>query len=78
MNLNYRLGKDSVITAAVEAFNLFNSQRPLSVDENYTAGQVSPILGATQGTVPNQFGGLCTGAAASTCGTGTGHSPSPR
>ena len=32
------LGKDSVITAAVEGFNLFNSQRPVTVDENYTAG----------------------------------------
>ncbi|MGZ3447088.1 MAG: hypothetical protein ACXU88_15485, partial [Myxococcaceae bacterium] len=78
VGVNFRMGKDSVLTAAVEGFNLFNSQRPLSVDENYTAGQVSPILGATQGTVPNQYGGLCTGAAASTCGTGNGSLPLPK
>ena len=70
VGLNFRLGKDSVLTAAVEGFNLFNSQRPLSVDENYTAGQVSPILGATQGTIPNQYGGLCSGAAAATLRAG--------
>ena len=43
LNFNYRLTKDSVITAAVEGFNVFNSQRPLSVDENYTAATVSLI-----------------------------------
>ena len=54
IGLNYRLGKDSVITAAVEGFNLFNSQRPVTVDENYTADYVSPILGAKQGSVPTR------------------------
>jgi len=78
VGVNFRMGKDSVLTAAVEGFNLFNSQRPLSVDENYTAGQVSPILGATQGTVPNQYGGICATAAASSCGTGNGSLPLPK
>jgi Carboxypeptidase regulatory-like domain/TonB dependent receptor-like, beta-barrel len=59
VNLNYRISKDSVITAGIEAFNIFNSQRPLSVDENYTAATVSAILGARQGSVPQEFGGQC-------------------
>jgi carboxypeptidase family protein/TonB-dependent receptor-like protein len=77
VNLNYRLSKDSVVTASVEGFNVFNSQRPLSVDENYTAGTVTPILGATQGTVPAQYGGICATAAASSCGQGNGSLPKP-
>jgi hypothetical protein len=59
VNFNYRLSKDSVVSASVEAFNIFNSQRPLSVDENYTAATVSAILGARQGAVPTEFGGQC-------------------
>jgi hypothetical protein len=77
VNLNYRLGKDSVITAAVEGFNIFNSQRPLSVDENYTQATVSPILGARQGSVPTQFGGICATAAATSCAQGNGSLPKP-
>jgi len=77
LNVNYRLSKDSVVSASVEAFNIFNSQRPISVDENYTAGFVSAILGATQGTVPTQYGGICTTAAASSCGQGNGSLPRP-
>jgi len=78
VNLNYRLSKDSVITASVEAFNVFNSQRPVSVDENYTLNTVSPILGATQGTVPAQFGGICSGTTIDTCAPGNGSLPKPR
>jgi hypothetical protein len=78
VGLNYRLGKDSVVTAAVEGFNLFNSQRPTLVDQNYTLGTVSSILGATQGTVPTQFGGICTTSAASSCAQGNGSLPRPR
>jgi hypothetical protein len=77
VNLNYRLSKDSVITAAVEAFNVFNSQRPVSVDENYTQGTVSAILGARQGSVPTEFGGICATAAAASCAQGNGSLPKP-
>src|SRR5262249_4756829 len=77
VTLNYRFSKDSVVSAGVEAFNLFNSQRPISVDENYTAGFVGPILGATQGTVPTQYGGICATAAASSCALGSGSLPKP-
>ena len=78
VNLNYRISKDSVVTASVEAFNIFNSQRPLSVDENYTQGTVSAILGARQGSVPNEFGGICATAAATSCAQGNGSLPKPR
>ena len=77
VSLNYRLGKDSVVTAAVEGFNLFNSQRPILVDENYTLGTVAPILGAAQGSVPTQFGGVCATSAASSCAQGNGSLPKP-
>ena len=52
LGVNYRLGKDSVITVSVEAFNVFNSQRPTAVDNNYTFDTVGPVIDATQGTVP--------------------------
>ena len=52
LGLNYRLGKDSVITFGVEAFNLFNAQRPTSVNENYTYDQVGPIPNGKQGSIP--------------------------
>jgi hypothetical protein len=78
VGLNYRIAKDTVVTAAVEGFNLFNSQRPITVDENYTAGTVSPILGAKQGSVPTQFGGVCANATAASCAPGNGSLPQPR
>jgi outer membrane receptor protein involved in Fe transport len=65
VGINYRLTKDSVITAAVEGFNLFNSQRPTQIDQRYTLDFPGPILGpggvtnpggATQGTIPTNNG----------------------
>jgi hypothetical protein len=67
-----------VLTASVEAFNLFNSQRPVTVDQNYTAGFVTPIPGAQQGSVPTEFGGLCADKTPASCGTGNGSLPLPR
>ena len=57
LGVNYRLSKDNVFTVSVEGFNVFNSQRPVTVDNNYTFDTVGPIIGATQGTVPKQYGG---------------------
>jgi len=54
--VNYRVSTDSVVTAAVDAFNVFNSQRPTSVDINYTLDTVGPIVGARQGSVPTDKG----------------------
>jgi len=78
VNLNYRLSKDSVLTASVEAFNIFNSQRPVSVDENYTPASVSSILGARQGSIPTEFGGVCTSKDVKSCASGNGSLPRPR
>jgi len=85
LGVNYRFSKDIVLTARVEAFNLFNSQRPTQVSQNYTTSPVGPIIGADQGSVPTQYGGLCSAtvvappaAAAATCGPGNGSLPVPR
>jgi hypothetical protein len=78
VGLNYRLGKDSVVTAAVEAFNLFNSQRPVAVNENYTRGFVTPILNAKQGSVPTELGGICASPNPTSCAKGNGSLPRPR
>src|SRR5262249_42309281 len=67
IGLNYRLGKSSVLTAAIEGVNLFNSQRPVGVNELYTPGLVTQILGAQQGSVPSEFGGSCATKAATRC-----------
>src|SRR5262249_8509943 len=55
---NYRMGKDSVLTAGIEAFNIFNSQRPITVDNNYTFDNVGPIVGARNGSVPAPYGSI--------------------
>jgi hypothetical protein len=58
----------------VDAFNIFNSQRPTLVDDNYTFDTVGPIVGATNGTVPTQYGGVCAGASGP-CQQGNGSLP---
>jgi hypothetical protein len=79
LSVGYRFTKDVVVNAGIEAFNIFNSQRPLTVSENYTNATVSPILGATQGTIPTQFGGICgpAPATAASCAPGNGSLPKP-
>ncbi len=90
VNFNYRFTKDLVLTASVEAFNIFNSQRPTQIDQRYTQDSVGPIIGAAPGTVttagnpPNtQYGGLCPQTAVngsndvSSCGQGNGNLPKP-
>ena len=52
VNLSWRLGKDSVVTGGLEIFNVFNSQRPTTVDDRYTTGVVGPIIGANNGQIP--------------------------
>ena len=62
VNFNYRMSKDMVLTAGVEGFNLFNSQRPITVDERYGLypnSNTGVILNATQGTVPAPYGAVC-------------------
>ena len=52
VSFNFRFTKDSTMSASVEAFNVFNSQRPITVDQNYTFDNVGPVVGARNGTVP--------------------------
>ena len=75
--VSWRFSKDLVVSAAVDGFNLFNSQRPTAVDQAYTDAAVSPIIAATQGSVPSQYGGICSGTAPSTCAPGNGSLPRP-
>jgi carboxypeptidase family protein/TonB-dependent receptor-like protein len=83
VGLNFRISKDMVLTARVEAFNLFNSQRPTIVSPTYTTGRVGAIVSANgdqiaNGSIPSQYGGICSTAAASSCGTGNGSLPVPK
>jgi outer membrane receptor protein involved in Fe transport len=80
LGLNYRLTKDSVITVAVEGFNLFNSQRPVQVDNRYTLDFPGPIVGAVNGSIPVQFAGVCPAGATdpSTCAQGNGSLPTSK
>ena len=78
VGFNYRLTQASVISLGVEGFNLFNSQRPILIDNRYTLDFPGPIVGATQGTIPTQYGGICTSAAVSSCAQGNGSLPRPR
>jgi len=73
--VNYRISKDSILSASVDAFNIFNSQRPTLVDQDYTFDTVGPIIGATNGSVPTQYGGLCPNGGP--CAPGTGSLPRP-
>ncbi|MGZ6059709.1 MAG: hypothetical protein ACXWLP_09645, partial [Myxococcaceae bacterium] len=52
LNISYRFTKDSVLTAGLEVFNIFNSQRPITVDDRYTTSSVGPIVGANNGSIP--------------------------
>ena len=56
VSFNYRISKDSTLTASVEGFNLFNSQRPITVDQNYTFDNVGPVSGARNGSLPSPYG----------------------
>ena len=71
VNFNYRISKDSVFTAGIEGFNLFNSQRPITVDERYGLypnSNTGVVPGAAQGALPTPYGTVCPASA----GTGTG------
>ena len=91
LGVNYRFSKDIVLTGAVEAFNIFNSQRPTAVSFNYTNSTVGPIIGADQGKITGTLplngnpaatplipGGVCATASVLTCQNGSGSLPLPR
>ncbi|HTS80103.1 MAG TPA: TonB-dependent receptor [Myxococcaceae bacterium] len=58
LSFNFRISKDSTLSASVEGFNLFNSQRAITVDQNYTFDNVGPIINARNGTVPSPYGSV--------------------
>ena len=58
LGLNYRVGKDSVLTLSVDGFNLFNSQRPTFTDNNYTFNTVGPIVNGVNGSLPSPIGAV--------------------
>jgi len=64
----------------VEGFNLFNSQRPVQVDNRYTLDFPGPIVGAVNGSIPVQFAGVCPAGATdpSTCAQGNGSLPTSK
>ncbi len=78
VNLNYRLTKDSVISAGIEGFNLFNSQRPIALDNNYTLDGPGPIVGAQNGSIPSQYAGLCATSDPASCAQGNGRLPTSK
>lgn len=53
--ITQRLGKDQELTLSVDAFNLFNFQSAVAVDENYTFSGVLPIVGGTKGDLPGNL-----------------------
>jgi hypothetical protein len=77
INLNYRFTKDVTLTAGVEAFNIFNSQRPTTVEDRYTQSAVGPIAGASNGSIPPQWAAQCPPGETvpANCGQGTGSLP---
>ncbi len=77
INLNYRFSKDITLTAGVEAFNIFNSQRPTTVEDRYTQSAVGPIIGAANGSIPTEWAAQCPPGETipANCGQGTGSLP---
>jgi len=57
--INYQVTRDVKVTVTVDAFNIFNSQRPTFVDNNYTFDTVGPIINGKNGSIPPHFGGVC-------------------
>jgi hypothetical protein len=64
ISFNYRVTQTSTLTATVEGFNLFNSQRPIQIDNRYTLDFPGPILNASQGNIPtnNGYGAIVSAA----------------
>jgi hypothetical protein len=79
-----------VITAGVEGFNLFNSQRPVAVDNNYTLDFPGPVpgangsysaatlAGARNGSIDPKYAGLCTSLDPASCAPGNGSLPTSK
>jgi outer membrane receptor protein involved in Fe transport len=51
--VNYRLSKDSTLSASIDAFNVLNLAGTTSTDENYTLAGALPIPNGTPADLPN-------------------------
>jgi hypothetical protein len=54
LGVNYRLGKDSVLSFSVDVFNLFNLQEVTAVDQSYTFEAVFPVKNGTAADLPTK------------------------
>ncbi len=52
IGLNYRIGKNQLISVTMDVFNLFNFQTATRVDETYTLESVLPIKGGRPSDLP--------------------------
>jgi hypothetical protein len=53
IGVNYRMGKDSVLSLTVDVFNLFNFQGITQVDQSYTFESVYPVKDGTERDLPS-------------------------
>ena len=47
IGFNFRATKDTTVTLAIDAFNLFGSQQVVLIDQNYTFASILPIINGT-------------------------------
>jgi TonB dependent receptor len=52
VGVNYRIGKDQVVSFTLDVFNLFNFQTTTRVDESYTFQNVYPLVGGKASDIP--------------------------
>jgi outer membrane receptor protein involved in Fe transport len=54
VGVNYRIGKDQVVSFTLDVFNLFNFQTATRVDESYTFEPIYPLEGGTPADLPGK------------------------
>jgi TonB dependent receptor len=54
VGVNYRIGKDQVVSFTLDVFNLFNFQRATLVDETYTFESIYPLVDGKPGDLPGK------------------------
>jgi hypothetical protein len=54
IGVNYRVGRNQVVSLTVDVFNLFNFQTATRVDETYTTESIYPLVGGTPADLPGK------------------------
>jgi hypothetical protein len=54
IGVNYRLGRNQVLSVTLDVFNLFNFQTATKVDESYTFEEVLPVPDGTEADLPTE------------------------